>query len=408
MPMIVFWRIRYLDRSDKKFKDRDLLLDTDALHPAAKAAIELLMETGNHKTERSILKHRGLFRQVTSDEFHEAMNHAKCFKGVTLTEYVEDENEIELSSTEIGQILTGNPNAVSVPSGAEKHDIDLMLAEPKPIPIAEVVLSQANLKLLGYFVRDFRELSSSSFLKEGPGTITARGSMSSPVNDPELTTAVNDDEIRSFVTIFRRLYMENEPANFLKAAAAFALAVGDHPYSRWIDGNAKSFKSNLDKPAEVRPFLSTGQPTFTRKLLIDVFLYTQYAHQPDERRQRQFHECLSQVDGKRSFLAWLFLTEMWKISLEICNAGRLIAAWLDRYCEHHQVCPDVITSLRCDHPGIGANEKDGDRRARLFREKSEELALEMWKTNGRPAGGPMVFQREAERQLKSVLEDDPT
>jgi len=186
--MIVFWRIRYLDRSEKKFENRDLLLDTDALQLAAKAAIELLIESGNHKTERSILKHRGLFRQVTSDELHEAMSHATSFKGVTLTEYFEDESGVELSSTELGQILTGSPDAVSVPSGAEQHDIDLMLAEPKPIPIAEVVISQADLKLLGYFVRDFRELSSSSFLKEGPGTITARGSMSLPANDPVLTT----------------------------------------------------------------------------------------------------------------------------------------------------------------------------------------------------------------------------
>jgi len=70
--------------------------------------------------------------------------------------------------------------------------------------------------------------------------------------------------------------------------------------------------------------------------------------------------------------------------------------------------PNVITSLRIDQPGIGASEKDGDRRARLFREKSEELAMELWKSNGRPAGGPMVFKREAERQLKSVLEGDPS
>ncbi len=37
--MLIFWRIRYLDRTDKQFKDRDLFLDTMLLPPATKAAV---------------------------------------------------------------------------------------------------------------------------------------------------------------------------------------------------------------------------------------------------------------------------------------------------------------------------------------------------------------------------------
>src|SRR4051812_21386560 len=112
--------------------------------------------------------------------------------------------------------LTGDPDAVLFPAGTEQHIIEYALAERRPIPIYKISLSQDQLKILGYFVRDLRELLASAFYKDGPGELTSTDS-----RGPTLQTAVSDEEIRSFVTIFRRLYMENEPANFLKAVAVF-------------------------------------------------------------------------------------------------------------------------------------------------------------------------------------------
>ena len=36
--MILFWKVRYLDRADKQFKDRYRCLDTKTLDPVARAA----------------------------------------------------------------------------------------------------------------------------------------------------------------------------------------------------------------------------------------------------------------------------------------------------------------------------------------------------------------------------------
>lgn len=407
--MILFWKIRYFDRNERQLNDRSLQLNTETLDPITKAAVEFQIESRTNNTERGILKYRTLFREGDEKAQIAEMSRASKVSFVFLTEYFEDENGIELSFDEIGKILTGNPNAIFLPSGTEQHDVDLMLAEPKPLPIAEVNLSQEELKLFGYFTRDLRELCGSAFLQDRPATLTSRGNIFSQVgDDPVLETACSDDEIRSFVTIFRRLYMENEPANFLKAVAAFANVVGDHPWGQWVAGVGLSFEATLARTPELRPFIQAGQCTFTLKRLLDVFLYTQYAHQPDERRQRQFGECLNEVQGKKSLLTWLFLTELWKCSLQIGNAGRIIARWFNQYCEHHQVTADVLNSLLHENPGIGSQEKEASRRERLFREKTEELALELWKQNGSPVGGPMQFLHAAQHELGKRTQSEAT
>lgn len=149
--------------------------------------------------------------------------------------------------------------------------------------------------------------------------------------------------------------------------------------------------------------MQKGDCTFTRKRLIDVFVYTQYAHQPDERRQRQFGECLKEVNDLKPVLTWLFLTEMWKACLKIKCAGKVIAGWFDRYCEHHGVSHDIHPSVAESNPGIGAKEKEADRKARLIREKAETLAADIWRQQGSPPGGPAQFLYAAKRQLDKAL-----
>lgn len=134
-----------------------------------------------------------------------------------------------------------------------------------------------------------------------------------------------------------------------------------------------------------------------------MFLYTKYAHQPDERRERQYHACLSEVQEDKNLLTFLFLEELQKANSEIRSAGRTVAWWFDRYCEHHQISPDVLPSLRHDAPGLGSMEKEGARKARLFRERAEDLAVEIWKEKGRPEGEPMQCYPEAKEQLSQAL-----
>jgi|GEM_PF-2402509 len=409
--MLLTWKIRYLDRAEKEFKDRYLYLDTDSLDKPTQAAVELLVETRTHSTDRNILRFRNLFVEDSPESIHSRIERARGIIGVGPSEYFEDENGIEITLDEIGRVITGSPTARLIPSGAEQHDIDYMLAEAQPVPMADVSLSTDETRILGYFARDFQELAESAFLKDGPGTITSEVGMKGGVpfpndRDPTLETAVTDDEIRSFVTIFRRLYMHNEPANLYRAVEVFQKAMGDHPLGKWVAGTARSQERRLNEPPHFVPGgPNRGDCTFDRKRLIDIFLYTQYAHQPDDRRQRQFVECLNELNGKRNLLTWLFLTALWEVSLPILSAGRVVSGWFKAYCDHHSVAADIVTSLRLDSPGIGSQEKEDARRARLFHEKSEDLATEIWKHRGRPEGGPMQFLHEAQQQLRKAIEN---
>jgi len=321
-----------------------------------------------------------------------------------LHDYFEDENEDFITMAEIGPILTGDPNTVLIPSGTKQYHIEYMFAEKPPVPVAEVTLTTDEIRLFGYFVRDLEELLASELTKDGAGTISKGGTLPVLANgDYHHQTAVTDDEIRSFMTIFRRLYMEKEPANFGKAATLFKKTLHTHPLGKWVKGVADEYDAHLQNMLEFRPFMQGTTVTFNAKRLIDVFLYTQYAHQPDEKRQLQFTVCLQQVSGKRNFLTWLFLKKVWTCALEIGNAGRVIAGWFKHYCNHHGIKPDILNSLRTEHTGLGTAEKEDARKARLFREKVEKLELELWRQAGKPEGGPLQYHLIAQLQLKQAL-----
>lgn len=401
--MLIFWRIRYLDRKDRQFKDRDVFLDTSTLPPARRAAVELHMQCREGRSGRDILKSRSLFNEGSVDDVR--LGDIVSFRSISLPDYFEDDTGKEITLAEIGPILTGDPNTVMIPAGAQQHDIDFILAAKEPLPVDGVFLSSEEVRTLGYFARDFEEFRTSPLMKNGVGTLSGGGSFSEfPSEDCRHETAITDDEIRSSMSIFRRLYMTNEPAGFLRAVDVFEKALGGHALGKWVRGVANEYTLQLQSPPDSHPLLKSTSLTFRAKRLIDVFVYTQYAHQPSAARQRQFNECLQELGGRPDILTWLFLHEVWTCGIKIGNAGRHIAGWFTRYCEHHSITPDVLKSLRDEHSGLGVLEKSEDRKARLLKESVEELASVLWGEAGKPDGGPSQFHLRAEEQLRQALD----
>jgi hypothetical protein len=376
------------------------------MSPAKRAAIGLVVESNRRGSDRAILKFRSLFIEGSwADWGDERLNVFSKTEMFVLHDYFENEKGEEITMAEIGRIMTGDNNTILVPNRTKQYIINYLFAEKLPVPVAEVTLSTDEIRLLGYFVRDFEELRDSAVMKVGPGQISTSGELPALPNDGyHHQTAVTDDEIRSFVTIFRRLYMEGEPANFKKATDLFERELIAHPLGQLVKDVASEYQKRLEEKPELLPLMQGATITFNTKRLVDIFLYTQYAHQPNEKRQRQFKECLQQVGGNLNFLTWLFLKETWMCSIEICNAGQLIAEWFKHYCAYNGVIPNVLNSLRNEHKGLGTLEKDDARDARLFREKVQELELELWRQNGEPAGGPQQFHMIAEQQLKQAID----
>jgi Protein of unknown function (DUF2934) len=397
--MRLFWTIRYLDTRDQQFKNRNLRLDTDTLAPAMKAAIEIIGDTKNGRRVRELLRYRDLFQGMTEAE-HDDSERLGTTRIVFLPDYFEDENGQELTRKRMAVTLTGNPEAEFFDPHFTKSDIDYFQAEKPPIDVRQIALTPQQLKVLGYFVRDLREMLGSAFYCNGPATLS-RGGTHGPAWTVQ--TAASDEEICSFVTIFRRLCMEKEPANLAKAMDVFADALSDHPMGNWVRGIAANFESELAKPPNAFPFLGQTKLPFTVKRLIDVFIYTQYAHQPKEDRARQFGECLGSVNGDRSLLTFLFLTELWKCALHVRNAGVLLGQFYELYCQAHSPAAHVLASLKTHHPGIGALEKQEVKEARALEEKTEELARALWQQAGKPPGGRAAFRETARRQLLDAL-----
>jgi hypothetical protein len=401
--MVVFWTIRYLDTHDKEFKNRNLRLDTDTLAPAIKAALEIIADIENGRCDRELLKYRDLFQEMTEAELSAAARPERpgSTRFVVMPNYFEDENGQELTLKHMAVTLTGNPEAEYFDPRFTPSDIEYFRAEKPLIDVDQIALTPPQLTILGYFVRDLREMLGSSFYRNnGPARLSSGGPQS-----PRwaVQTAASDEEIRSFVTIFRRLYMEKEPANFVKAVAVFAEALDDHPMGKWVRGMAANFETELAKAPNNFLVLGEMKLPFTVKRLIDVFLYTQYAHQPDEKRARQFGECLAAVKGDRSLLTFLFLTEIWQCALRIRNAGVLLEQFYEIYCQVHSPATDVLASLKTHHPGIGALEKQEDKEARAVEEKTDALARSLWEQAGRPKGGHAAFRETARLQLLAAL-----
>lgn len=397
--MLLHWKVRYWDRSCREMKDRSLVLDTETLDPATKEAVELVADEEWPNRSERILKFRQLFVECDHATLSAMMRSCAQFRGVGPHEYFEDDDGRPVTLHELGPLLTGNPDVVFIPSGARPHDIELMLSKSDPLDVTTPLAASAA-RHFAYFARDLRELERSAFIKEGPGILQSSNLSSEAC---VLETAVSEEEIRSFLTIFRRFYMSSEPFNFDRTADLFVQIHGDHPRSRWVGAVRNGFLDSLEKPIDSCPFWTDESPLFTTKRIIDVFLYTRFAHQPDERRERQYRECLRQVSGKKSVLTWIFLFEVSGCSLEILNAGRVITAWFSRYCRTHGMSPDVLNSLSEDHAGVGSLEKEDARSARKLQERIDALAFSLWQHEGCPVGGFAAFIPQAKDQLGKLL-----
>jgi hypothetical protein len=396
--MLLFWSIRYWDRAIREFRDRYLRLDTATLPPVTRAEVEFVAESDDRHNDRRILSYRHLFvEKDPKDEPANPWGYGQII-GVGPSEYFEDEAGQEILYDQLGQVLTGSPTARVVPAGARQHDLDLMAAPPTPIPVQGVSLSTEDFRVLAIFTRDLRELLGSAFRRHGPGKLNTDGTvLLAPNSQPRLETAATGDEIGSFVTIFRRLYMPNEEADFKKATDVFVRAICGHSYATWVSAVVAEYKAQLDAIAWHGPPIP--QISFKSKRLIDVFINTQYAHQPKPDRQRQFGECLAEVYGHRAALDWLFLSKLQQLAIYFGNAGRVVAWWFGLYCDKHGISPDVVAPLRDVHPGLGSLETADQRRDRLLGEAVERLAQALWEQDGRPEGGPEQYLARAREQL---------
>lgn len=398
--MILLWRISYLDSQDRAYKDRDLFLDTDTLDACTKAAVEAVYEFRDTGNRRGILKFRHLFHesQNVMADLSQLGKHPMPMSSFCISDYFEDENGKELNAKEMAHILTGKPNAVMFPAGTPEYEIKYAFANKPTIYIDEIELNREHLNVLGNFVRDFQKIVNSSFYKEEAFVLSGKFP-----DEMELNTAVPENEIESFVTTFRKLYMFKEPGNFLKSIVVFGEALQDHPVADYIAGIGKEYEAELNQPPKFVPYIGSDKTPFTRKRLLDVYINTKISHQPSPKREKQYRECLIAFKNCKPLLTWVFLSEIRQSAMHIKKAGHYIACIYDHYCRANKLNPDIITSMATDHSGIGQLETKQERQERILTEKASELAKNLWEEAGQPSCGPEQFMKTARQKLLDVM-----
>jgi len=76
-----------------------------------------------------------------------------------------------------------------------------------------------------------------------------------------------------------------------------------YPLGKWIVGVGAEYERELQKPPGFVPYVGQGKFPFARKRLIDVFLYTQYAHQPSDDRTRLYRLKISSAGPRQAKIA---------------------------------------------------------------------------------------------------------
>ena len=392
--MELCWKVRGFSREKKDFFDRYLYLDTSRLPPVEKHRVELCAEQHSH-ADREILTYRELFQERTltgnSSEPHVPGRIRKIF-GVT--NYFEDEHGKEISVTEAARIQTGDENVVAFPPGYRSHDIRLILTPNSSIPdkpLDHIRFGEGEVNTLALFVRDANELIRSPFYTTSP-----------ILHDDERGLWVETlpvEVICSFVTIFRRLYMTSEPGSYVKACDVYSQRFLNKRLTEWIAAEKTAYEDFLNTKAS---FCGATQPkySFDNKRLIDVFIYTRFAHQPDDRRTRQFTECLREV-GHAAELEWKFYMAIIQAADCYKAALSVIGNELGAYIKLGGMPPSVDYTPFTNEGGRGQQLTSTELRQRSLKERAERLGEELWRGDGSPRDElPLYVKRAKEALLK--------
>ena len=383
--------INIFHREKKEFSRRVLYLDTETLEPADRHRIELCIERDSYS--REILKYRKFF---TTERFSDQpFTPGRQWRTAGILNYLEDEHGNEVSHTEAARIQTGQQDIVVIPPGYRPHDIQLVLSPNSPIPekpLEYLKLKQDDVDSLALFDRDANELIRSQFYKTHP-----------ILHDDEhgmWIESISTESIRSFVTIFRRLYMAKEPGNYLKACQTYSRHFLNKRLTTWIDAEVGVYKATLDSKTSFCG--SSEEYSFTNKRLIDVFVYTKFAHQPSKERNKQFNECLREV-GNPAKLEWIFYMALLLASARYRSALSVIDNELKTYLKLGGIQPTFDYSPFADMGGRGQQLTEAEQHQRALIDRAQKLGHELWREAGSPQNELPHYIRRAELILSQDL-----
>ncbi len=379
-------------------KERWFSLDTDTLAPLEKHRIELLIDSCavNGEAFRGI---RMWFQQseeaISLDKLNHYPGEIKGFS-VDLHSYWESDDGCRLTEAQAIRIVTQNPDLKIFPPGTRQHDVTLALTDNSPVPnnpLAFFQLTQSEVNGLALFLRDIKELRQNPFYER-------HATMRSVGNELTLET-ISVDLIRSFITIFRRLYMsgKHDVGNFRDSCDVYCSRFWNQRVIDWVAEERRLYDQFLEEPAAklvgTKPVFS-----FSNKRLIDVFLYTRFAHHPNESRTRQLKQMRVEV-GSDEWLEFMFYSVVQRAAMMYCNVSQYIAFEMDGYWKVGGLQPSADTTPFCNAGDRGVLRTAKEESEERIRKRAERLGEDLWKNAGCPANTLPQFVEDAMRQLSA-------
>jgi len=391
----VLWKIERFNRSTKERSEKWLRLDTATLDAVLRHKVEWCLE--RHSIfSRDILRYRCLFQHAIESvqESWEADGSHDRWRLIAVHDYAEDDEDKEISFTEIARIVTGEPDILLVPPGMRPHDMQLhYLASNTPLPpnpLDHIHLTQQEIDTLAYYLRDATELKEEHFFRNPP-SLHAQG------NQQWLET-IPVENIRSFVIVFRKMYMDGEPGNYVKACDVYVRHFLNKRVTDWVSAERRLYEDFLSKQASFFPGMNPPY-SFTNKCLIDAFLYTKFIHQPQERRIRQFHGFLQEV-GNADRLEFACYNAMLELGRYYSRLQWVLSSELPAYLNHTGARPSFDSPPFVNAGGRGSRLTKEELEAKQLHERAERLGYELWTKEGKPEGDLPAYVARAESLLR--------
>lgn len=322
-------------------------------------------------------------------------------QNVTQWKYVDSSDTFE---DETGQILDINQymqavhglspqirtkGGVYIPADLDETNArNLGFAEVTPIRQEDFILSPANYAILNRFVEDCWKFSASPFIRENPAyqVVSVSGKY-------KLEPFIADSQIKGSLMDFRKLYLMDEPANFLKVARLLAnKCIITHPIYKYMSDYKKEFCNKKMKKITENYFLKhilniQGEYIPTYAEIVDTMFNTEYFHQGNDEKTFERQKRIFEVLPDKDMRLIVFYTVIQDLSITIRNACSYIAQILSEL--------DKLTAMR---PKVELCEKEKKFRLALVK-KTYQLAEAIWLTRKIPETLPSHFLFEAKNKL---------
>lgn len=360
------------------WSDRDLSVDTNSLAPVDKHRLELLVEEERLNAQVFPSWRRVFNEESSKSNESEWQDYHGEIHGMCILNYFEDLAGNPLTIQDALRIVTQDPEIRILPHGFRPHDLVLAESDNSPIPedpLSYFMFTQAEVDAIALFLRDVKELKQSPLYATHPRIHSCGNSM-------RLET-ISVDLIRSFMTVFRRLYMTGEPGNFRDACKLYCSRFWNKHLIDWVAEERRLHDEFLSEPASK---LRGMQPaySFNNKRLIDVFLYTRFAHQPNATRANQLRRMRKEV-GNDEWLEFMFLSTVKEAAMTYSNVSQYIAFEMDGYWKIGGIRPSVDTNPYCDDGYRGTQLTAEQLAEQRLMTQSEKLGNDLWREAGSSA-----------------------